>query len=770
MSFYASYPISGGGGVTSLNSATGALTLAAGTGITVSTVGTTITIASTDIAAAITSINGDITPAQVLSVGTAGTSFAIVDAGSGSHVFNLPTASNTNTGALSSSDWSTFNSKQTAGSYITALTGDGTAAGPGSVAFTLATVNSNVGSFTNANITVNAKGLITAVSNGTSGTVTTISVVSTNGLAGTVTNPTSTPALTLSTTVTGILQGNGTAISAASTTGTGNVVLSASPTLTGTLTAATIAASGTVSGSNLTSAGHANADLALVGGTMSGAINMGAAQINNMANPTSAQDAATKTYVDTTVANNGVTKDGVIYATTAALATNVYNNGSSGVGATLTGVAVGALTIDGSAPSVGQRVLIKNEVTQANNGIYVVTTTGSVSVVYILTRSADFNQSSEIITGASAFVVSGTANTSTTWDMNATGTITVGTSAITFAQTSGPGSVTAGTGITVTGSVIALTTPVGVANGGTGQTSYTNGQLLIGNTSGSTLTPATLTAGSNITITNGAGAITIAATASTPTLAVSTKTSAYTAVTTDSVLLCDATSGSFNLTLYTAVGNAGAVIYVKKIDGSTNVTTIRTTSSQTIDGYANRSLNTMNEEYAFVSDGTNWQILDHFWDTTWSTPTATIWAGTTTNPTKPTSPAVDAIRWRRLGETAEFWVQYKQTSSSGAAAGSGDYILALPLSMDTGLVQVYTTLLGPGAPAPVADAFGSGLATYAGSESCSSVAIPYSNTQVRVMNTGPVIGPFNASSNFVFTQTTLSLSLRFTAPITGWCG
>ena len=66
---------------------------------------------------------------------------------------------------------------------------------------------------------------------GGSGTVTSVSVVSANGLAGTVATATTTPAITLSTTITGILQGNGTAISAASTTGTGAVVLATSPTL-----------------------------------------------------------------------------------------------------------------------------------------------------------------------------------------------------------------------------------------------------------------------------------------------------------------------------------------------------------------------------------------------------------------------------------------------------------------------------------------------------------------------------------------------------------
>src|SRR6202035_926424 len=126
-----------GGGVSSLNTLTGALTLVPGTGITIATGPGTITI-SQAIAGFLTSINSDTTSAQTLSVGTAGSDFNIVDAGGGSHIFNLPTASASNRGALSSADWSTFSAKQPAGAYITALTGDGTAVGPGSAAFTLA--------------------------------------------------------------------------------------------------------------------------------------------------------------------------------------------------------------------------------------------------------------------------------------------------------------------------------------------------------------------------------------------------------------------------------------------------------------------------------------------------------------------------------------------------------------------------------------------------------------------------------------------------------
>ncbi len=177
--------------------------------------------------------------------------------GSGSQAATLATV-NGNVGSFTNGSF-TVNGKGlvTAASSgtdagITQLTGDVTAGpGNGSQSSTLATVNGNVGSFTNGSFTVNGKGLITAASSGTA-PVTSLTVASANGFAGTFTAST-TPVLTLSTTVSGILSGNGTAISAASTTGSGSVVLATSPTIT-TPTIAKLA-NLTTNGITFTSAG-----------------------------------------------------------------------------------------------------------------------------------------------------------------------------------------------------------------------------------------------------------------------------------------------------------------------------------------------------------------------------------------------------------------------------------------------------------------------------------------------------------------------------------
>ena len=190
-------------------------------------------------------------------------------------------------------------------------------------------------------------------------------------------------------------------------------------------------------------------------------------------------------------------KASVKYATTAALAANTYANGSSGVGATLTANANGALTVDGSSPALNDPILVRNEATTANNGIYTLTQLGDGSHPYILTRRTDFDQSTEVFAGDATFVTSGSTLASTTWCMITAGTITIGSTAITWTQTAGPGSYIAGTGLAITGSTFSvLASQTQITAIGTIATGIWNATVInpvyggtgIANASGSTLT------------------------------------------------------------------------------------------------------------------------------------------------------------------------------------------------------------------------------------------------------------------------------------------
>jgi hypothetical protein len=150
-------------------------------------------------------------------------------------------------------------------------------------------------------------------------------------------------------------------------------------------------------------------------------------------------------------------KEAAKYATTVALPTVVYANGSSGVGATLTGFAVGALGIDSASPAVADRILVKDQAAQEQNGIYTVTATGSGIAVFVMTRALDYNQAAEINTGDTLFVTSGTVNSVTTWAYSGIDGPTMGTDAIMFVQVAGQGTITGGAGITVTGNSVAVT-------------------------------------------------------------------------------------------------------------------------------------------------------------------------------------------------------------------------------------------------------------------------------------------------------------------------
>lgn len=213
----------------------------------------------------------------------------------------------------------------------------------------------------------------------------------------------------------------------------------------------------------------------------------------------------------------------VVCATTSALAASTYANGTAGVGATLTADANGALgAIDGVTPTAGQRILIKDQASGLQNGVYTLTQAGSGSTPFILTRATDFDQAAEITDGSYFFVEQGTTNGDSAWVMTTNGTITVGTTALVFTQFSGLGQITAGAGLTKTGNTLA----VGAGNGitvnaddvalassaaGAGLT-YTTGVLAVGAGDGITVAAdsvalASTAAGDGLTYTTGVLAV-----------------------------------------------------------------------------------------------------------------------------------------------------------------------------------------------------------------------------------------------------------------------
>ncbi len=166
--------------------------------------------------------------------------------------------------------------------------------------------------------------------------------------------------------------------------------------------------------------------------------------------PTSNTDIVNKQYADA-IASGIHFHEAVALATTAALPANTYNNGTSGVGATLTGNANGALSVDSTLTIAAERILVKNEVAGANNGVYVVTQVGSAGTPYILTRATDFDSVGtgvdQIDEGDFFLVTGGTANINTAWVQQTAPPITIGTTALVFQQFSAPITYTAGTGL-----------------------------------------------------------------------------------------------------------------------------------------------------------------------------------------------------------------------------------------------------------------------------------------------------------------------------------
>ena len=164
------------------------------------------------------------------------------------------------------------------------------------------------------------------------------------------------------------------------------------------------------------------------------------------------QSLANKAYVDQ-VAQGLDTKPSCRLATTADLSAT-YNNGTLGVGATLTASSNGALSIDSVTPSVADRILVKDQTDASENGIYVVTTIGDGSTAFVLTRATPEDQPSELTGGSFVFVEEGTIGSNNGYTFTHTGAPTFGTTDLDVSQFSGAGQITAGAALSKDGNTI----------------------------------------------------------------------------------------------------------------------------------------------------------------------------------------------------------------------------------------------------------------------------------------------------------------------------
>jgi hypothetical protein len=381
-----------------------------------------------------------------------------------------------------------------------------------------------------------------------------------------------------------------------------------------------VSGTGTVSGLTLTGTVTSSGNLTL-GGAITGFATSGAN--TNLTSvvlttgtistaPSSSTDIVNKSYADS-IASGVNFHAACQYATAAALATNTYNNGASGVGATLTAVLNGALVIDGytfTTPDIGIRVLIKNEVTQANNGVYTVTAVGGVSAVYVLTRATDYDTSgsgtNEVDQGDLLLVINGTANANTSWVQQTPLPITIGTTALVFLQFAAVQTYTAGTGLTLATNQFSITNtgtagtygsasliPVITTNAQgqvTGVTTAANPQGTVTSVgfTGGLLSIATATTTPAITVAGTSGGVPYFSSASTWATSAALAANALVVGGGAGVAPATITTGANVLTaLGVAVGSAGAVVVNGGVLGtpsSGTVTNLTGTASINING------------------------------------------------------------------------------------------------------------------------------------------------------------------------------------------
>ena len=315
-------------------------------------------------------------------------------------------------------------------------------------------IATGVGTFTGnvAGGNISTAGILAVTGNATAGNVTGGNLVSAPFLTGTLIDGTSNVEITTNANIDLTAKGNTTV-----------VISDVGANVVGTFNANGVATLGSIVTAQVTGAGSGN--LTLTAGsaddyveirpTGTGQVHVGGFKIESLGTPTASTDAATKQYVDD-VAQGLAVQAPAICGSTDTLAvmsggTVVYDNGTAGVGATLTISGDTLTVIDGVTLTVGDRIVIKDEASLPNNGIYTYTSTT------VLTRATDFDTPAEMAGGDFVFIQQGTTLNDTGFVMTDP-VVTVGTSDVTFVQFSGAGSFTAGAGLTLTGTEFSVNT------------------------------------------------------------------------------------------------------------------------------------------------------------------------------------------------------------------------------------------------------------------------------------------------------------------------